>query len=186
MKIKYSLPIFLTLFRLLVVPPFFIFLIPLSEHNPRLQLLLLGLFFIAALTDYFDGFFARRWRQESFIGTLLDPFADKVFLTSVLIPLVAIDRIPPFVAYCIILRELWVTALRESAGLLGKRINVTYSGKIKTCLQLLYVGWIMALPFMQGNPTIITVILMFASIIVTLYSGYEYTRSYISFLYIGY
>lgn len=136
------------------------------------------LFTLAALTDFFDGYFARRWRQESFIGTLLDPFADKVFLTSVIIPLVSIKKIPAYVACIIILRELWVTALRESAGLLGKRISVNFIGKLKTCVQLMYVGWIMLSPFMYDY-VVITQALMYVALAITIFSGYEYSRKYI-------
>jgi CDP-diacylglycerol--glycerol-3-phosphate 3-phosphatidyltransferase len=184
MKNPYSFPLFLTLFRLLIAPPIFIIFLPRVVHSIQLQSMLFSLFVVTALTDYFDGFLARRWKQESFIGTLLDPFADKVFLTSLIIPLVYLHRMPVFIAFCIIIRELWVTSLRESASLMGKRINVQNSGKIKTCVQLFYVGWLMMgmmipLPYDAA----ITYILMSATLIITFYSGYEYTRNYIQFVF---
>jgi CDP-diacylglycerol--glycerol-3-phosphate 3-phosphatidyltransferase len=179
----YSFPIILTLFRLVIVPPFFIFLLP-SANDNLTQFLLFCLFVSAALTDFLDGYLARRWKQVSLLGSLLDPFADKVFITSVIMPLVALQRMPLAIAFCIIVRELWVTSLRESAGLLGKRIEVQSIGKIKTCVQLVYIGCLLVTPFLLDNFYIswVNSLLMAATIIVTLYSGYQYTKQYYLFI----
>src|SRR6266542_3933852 len=96
------------------------------------------IFAIAAITDWFDGWLARRWGQTSAFGAFLDPVADKLMVAAALILLVMLARAPAYLAIIIIGREIAISALREWMAQLGrtKNIAVAFVGKIKTAAQM--------------------------------------------------
>jgi len=108
---------------------------------------------IAGLTDLFDGYFARRWRQESDVGKLMDPVADKIFLCVAVIFLLARDPYPsvlnpdpnlsPWLAVLLLAREFLVTGLRAMAASVGMILAAGQVGKIKTLLQFVGLGAVM-------------------------------------------
>ncbi|MEC5216437.1 cardiolipin synthase [Actimicrobium sp. GrIS 1.19] len=96
------------------------------------------IFVVAAATDWFDGFLARRWNETSAFGAFLDPVADKLMVAGALLVLVQLDRVNAAVAFIIIGREIAISALREWMAQLGasKSVAVSSIGKIKTAAQM--------------------------------------------------
>jgi cardiolipin synthase len=90
------------------------------------------------VTDWFDGFLARRWNQTSSFGAFLDPVADKLMVAGALLVLVQLDRVNAVIAFVIIGREITISALREWMALIGasKSVAVSSLGKIKTTAQM--------------------------------------------------
>ena len=105
---KRHVPNFLTLGRIVLVPPIVILLFFPGKLPSAIAAFI---FLIASLTDFFDGFIARRFKVESSFGRFLDPIADKVLVTSALIMLIALDRVPAWVVMLIITREVAVSAV---------------------------------------------------------------------------
>lgn len=144
---KLNFPTILTLSRIAVIPVFIvIYYLPVDWSN----VVSTALFILAAVTDWFDGYIARKYQMASRFGAFLDPVADKLMVAVVLILLV--DRnpthLPDFLlaipAVIIVGREITISALREWMAELGERakVSVSYIGKVKTAAQLF------ALPFM--------------------------------------
>ena len=138
-----TLPNLLTWTRILAIPMFIgIFYLP--EHWLTLHEKNLGataLFTAAAITDWLDGWLARRLNQLSAFGAFLDPVADKLMVAAALIMLVEIDRASAIVALIIIGREITISALREWMAQIGaaKSVAVNFLGKIKTASQMIAI-----------------------------------------------
>ena len=127
-----NLPIALTLFRIVLVPPIMVFLI----SSSRVSVLTAAVIFMAAsFTDWLDGRMARRWNQVTRLGTLLDPVADKLLVAAALVSLVHVDMIAAWMAVVIIGRELAVTGLRGVALSMGTVVPASSFGKAKTVSQ---------------------------------------------------
>ena len=127
---------FLTYFRILIAPVIFILITLYDSYGWALSL-----FFLASISDYWDGFLARKYNLESIIGAVLDPIADKI-LTTFLILALSLELSSIFVSMIggmILAREYWVGALRDLNSKNGNysATNVTYLAKIKTSLQFL-------------------------------------------------
>ncbi len=139
-----SLPTQLTWVRIVIIP---LFLIVHYCSNDLLSMntkdiMLSAIFTIAGVTDYFDGYLARKWKQESNFGAFLDPVADKALVITTLITLLDLKRINILIAIIIILREMAVSALREWSARKQNfnLLNVSRLGKWKTGLQMTAIG----------------------------------------------
>lgn len=137
LSVIFALPNLLTLFRIFVTPLFFI----LFFYFPTRVFSLLAslLFALASLTDFLDGYIARRWNLETSLGKFLDPLADKLLVAVALIMLIPLDRVPSWIVAVIIGREILVTGLRVVAVSEGMVISASRLGKYKTVLQILSV-----------------------------------------------
>ncbi len=138
-----NVPIVLTCLRLAMIP-LLVGLFYLPEHwlEPSIRETSAAVFFIfAALTDWLDGWLARRWRQTSAFGAFLDPVADKLMVCSALLILLNLDRIGVFVTLVIIGREITISALREWMAKIGASASIAVHrlGKIKTAAQMIAV-----------------------------------------------
>ena len=140
----------------------------------------LVLFFIAGITDYFDGYLARKYNAVSQIGEILDPIADKILILFVLFAL-AINLssyLIGFIGALIITREIWVGALRDmnARNGRGEATKVTFLAKIKTTIQLFTIC-IYLLGLAVNNMLLIVVgdIFLFISLFITIYTGFLYT-----------
>ncbi len=113
-----------------------------------------SVFVVAAITDWFDGFLARRWNQTSAFGAFLDPVADKLMVAGALLVLVEWERVNAVVAFIIIGREIAISALREWMAQIGasKSVAVSSIGKIKTTAQMV------AIPMLLFNGTLFGVV----------------------------
>ena len=137
---RYNLPLFLTWLRVAMIPLVVgVFYVPL---DPQWQNSLATIMFtIAAVTDGFDGYLARRWNQTSKFGAFLDPVADKLVVAGALLVLVELGRVHAILGFIIIGREIAVSALREWMASVGQSQSVAVSrvGKIKTICQMVAI-----------------------------------------------
>ena len=165
----------LTLSRILLAALIFIFLM-----SPDTYFWALLLFFIAGITDYFDGYLARKYDAVSQLGEILDPIADKILILFVLFGL-AINLssyLIGFIGAIIITREIWVGALRDLNARSGKSnaTKVTFIAKIKTSIQIFTIT-VYLFGLTLNNMLIIVIgdILLFISLFITLYTGFIYS-----------
>jgi len=184
-----NIPNGLTILRIFFVP---LLVAALVQENVFFQVggwivtnewLSLAIFLSAAGTDLLDGYLARRWKQVTTIGTLLDPIADKLLVSSCLLMLAVdgtIKGLALWAAIIILCREILVSGLREYLAELRVSVPVTALAKWKTFLQLLAVGFCIAgeagdkiLPI----TTAIGIGLLWLSAILTLYTGWDYFRA---------
>jgi len=139
----FNIPILLTWLRVaLITLVVGVFYVPTTWLSPFDQGVASTIVFIvAAVTDWFDGFLARRWNQTSAFGAFLDPVADKLMVAGALLVLVQLDRVNAMVAFVIIGREIAISALREWMAQIGasKSVAVSSLGKIKTTAQMMAI-----------------------------------------------
>ena len=177
MQKNLNLPNILALFRIALAPLMLWFFIDrensiFSSWHPSWFDYFAGLIFvIASVTDFFDGYIARTWDQMTKLGGILDPLADKMLVLAGFLGLMAIDRASAWAVFLILSRQFFITGLRVVAVSEGKNVASTMAGKVKTVAQMFAIG------FLIMNWPYATALLWFA-VILTLYSGYEYTRDY--------
>ncbi|HET7401929.1 MAG TPA: CDP-diacylglycerol--glycerol-3-phosphate 3-phosphatidyltransferase [Usitatibacter sp.] len=149
MAAGFNFPLFLTWLRIVAIPVFVAVLyVPeswISEHTANVTSM--WIFIAAGVTDWLDGYLARRWNQTTSFGAFLDPVADKLMVTAALIVLTEKGLVNPFASLIIIGREITISALREWMAQIGqsKSVAVNILGKVKT------VSQIIAIPFMLFN-----------------------------------
>lgn len=172
-----NLPNSLALFRIALAPLMLFFLVQrdsaiFSSWHPSWLDYFAGLIFvIASVTDFFDGYIARKWNQMTKLGAILDPLADKMLMLAGFLGLMLIDRASAWAVFLILSREFFITALRVVAVAENKNVASTMAGKVKTVFQMIAIG------FLIMNWPLATILLWIA-VALTLYSGYEYTRDY--------
>ncbi len=143
----------------------------------------LGVFAVAGITDFFDGYLARAWSQQSSMGRMLDPIADKLLVAACLLMLVAdgmITGIWIWAAIIILCREILVSGLREFLAELRVSVPVSTVSKWKTTLQLFAIGFLIAGPageVVLPGTTWIGIILLVISAALTLYTGWDYLKA---------
>ena len=139
------------------------------------------LFFIASITDYFDGYLARKYNLVSQLGEILDPIADKILIVFLLFA-ISVNLTSYYIAFAsalIITREIWVGALREFNARQNKSdaTKVTFLAKIKTTIQLFTIStYLLGLGLNNMLVLLIADILLLISLIITIYTGYLYTN----------
>ena len=181
-----TLPNILTLSRIALIPIFIglFYLQPdyLGETLPWINNLLVVIFVIISLTDFFDGLLARKLNQISELGAFLDPVADKLMVCTALILLTNHHQLWSITIPSIIIisREILVSALREWMGEIGKRANISVSwiGKSKTFMQMISILFLLYQQslFIFSSKDIYTIglVLLFSATILTLWSGFNY------------
>lgn len=178
---RLNIPNLLTYLRILLIPIFILFY---YLPNTWSYWVTTGIFVFACLTDWLDGYLARKLKQESRFGAFLDPVADKLIVVVALVLLVqsygtAILSIP---ALIIISREIVISALREVMAECGKsaEVAVVYLGKVKTFIQMAAIAVLLSQPHtIDWNNYIITVgfILLYSSMMLTLWSMLVYLQA---------
>jgi len=181
MKIK--IPNILTIGRIIIVPFFVIsFFLPgfYGEIIPFL------LFILASFTDFLDGLLARLYKEESKLGELLDPIADKIIVSAALILLVmngTIQNYEVIAAIIILTREILISGLREFLADVQIRIPVSSLAKGKTFIQMFSIAILLTgetgnkiINFEDYNAQTVGIILLWLSAFLTLYTGYDYVR----------
>ena len=181
----YNIPNLLTYGRILAVPLIVVcfFIEGRLQSTDFARWTALGLFAVASITDFFDGYLARIWNQTSNIGRMLDPIADKLLVASVLLLMAADGTIAGWslwAAITILCREILVSGLREYLAALRVSVPVTKLAKWKTTAQLIAIGFLLAgeagdqvIPF----TTQLGLLLLWLSALVTMYTGYDYFRA---------
>ncbi|MBC8298130.1 MAG: CDP-diacylglycerol--glycerol-3-phosphate 3-phosphatidyltransferase [Pelagibacterales bacterium] len=181
MKIK--IPNYLTIGRIIIVP-FFVFAFYLPGFYG--DIIPLVLFIIASFTDFLDGLLARMFKEESQLGELLDPIADKIIVAAALILLVMNSTIKNYeviAAIIILTREILVSGLREFLAKEKIKLHVSNLAKLKTFLQMFSIAILLTgetgnkiINFQDYNAQTIGIILLWLSAFLTLYTGYEYLK----------
>lgn len=170
---KLNIPTLLTLFRIVLIPFFIlIFYLPFSWSN----FIAMSIFFVAAVTDWFDGYLARKWNQCSSFGAFLDPVADKVMVVCALA--LVVEHYHSFwvtlPAMIMISREIIISALREWMAEIGNRnkVAVSWIGKVKTTSQMLALGGLL---WRENYAMEIgSIILLYIAVILTVWSMLHY------------
>lgn len=142
---KMTLPNLLTVLRLLAAPGVAVMF--LYFHRPWADWFALVLFVVAALTDFFDGYLARAWKQETKLGAMLDPIADKAMVVIALLIITGFSGMNPWIllpATVIMFREVFVSGLREFLGDTAGLLKVTKLAKLKTTAQMIAIAVLFA------------------------------------------
>ena len=178
---NWNLPNMLTYGRLAAVPVVVGFLFWPTEDWARWTAL--GLYTLAAITDFFDGYLARAWSQQSSLGRMLDPIADKLLVAAVLLALTADKTIAGpslWAAIVILCREILVSGLREYLAELRVPVPVTAVAKWKTTAQLISLGFLIAgqagEKVLPGS-IMIGIVLLWVAATLTLYTGWDYMKA---------
>lgn len=166
-----NIPNSITIFRIILIP---IIVVLMLTNIPYGSALAVIIFLFAALTDSLDGYLARKWKQTTKLGAILDPLADKLLITAALISLVELGRVAAWIAIVIIGREFAVTGLRVVKAEEGIVIPASKLGKAKTISQVVAVLIIMGENIIYLYPWPIGDIAMYIAVIITLVSGIEY------------
>ena len=170
----------LTIARMFMVP---VLMGLLYVNQPTTNLIALGVFILASLTDYVDGELARFRNQVTNLGRLLDPLADKMVVSASLVMLVASGHADPIPTIIILLREFAVTGLRQVAAIDGVAIAAVAGAKWKTTLQMFAIASLILNHEPLGLPALLVgKISLWAAAVITLTTGYGYFRSYFSTL----
>ena len=170
----FNLPNFLTLSRIFVIPVI-VGLFYLNGDGARW--VALTLFILAGITDYLDGYFARRWAQISPLGRFLDPIADKLLVAAVILILVAKDQIAGWVvlpALIILCREVLVSGLREFLALANVSVPVSQLAKWKTLLQMVALGFLLIGNTADPWVTRVGEVGLWIAAALTIITGYDY------------
>ena len=178
---QWNLPNLLTYGRMMAVPAVAGCLF--APDDLRMRWLALAIFTVAGITDFFDGYLARAWNQQSSLGRMLDPIADKLLVAASLLMLVADHAVASWsiwAAIVILCREILVSGLREFLAELRVSVPVTRVAKWKTTAQLAAVGFLIAGPagetVLPGTVEIGLVLLWIAAVL-TLYTGWDYMKA---------
>ncbi len=176
----WNLPNLLTYGRILAVP---IVAALLMWGGDTARWAALAIYIVAAITDFLDGYLARKWQQQSALGRMLDPIADKVLVSVVLLVLAADGVLIGghiWAAIIILAREVLVSGLREFLGELRVSVPVTQIAKWKTTVQLLAIGFLIAGPTgdkIIPHTTQVGLVFLWIAAALTLYTGYDYFRA---------
>jgi CDP-diacylglycerol--glycerol-3-phosphate 3-phosphatidyltransferase/cardiolipin synthase len=176
-----NIPNLLTWARIVLIPLFVgVFYLPADglkiEHQNEIAT---AIFVIAAITDWFDGWLARKLNQTSAFGAFLDPVADKLMVAAALVVLVQLERADAVVAFIIIGREITISALREWMAKIGaaKNVAVSFIGKLKTTAQMIAIPMLLYwTPIGPLNMQLSGVVLLNIAAILTLWSMAYYLR----------
>ena len=176
---KIPLPTILTWFRIALVP-FFVGVYYLPDSllvMTNKNIIATAIFIFAAVTDYLDGYLARKMNLESKFGAFLDPVADKALVAASLVVLVNLQRTFVFAAIIIIVREIAISALREWMAQMGevKSVAVAYLGKLKTAFQMIAIGFLLLdYHAYMIDTNLIGNLFMLAAVILTVVSMFYY------------
>ena len=176
-----NFPIALTWLRIIMIPLFVgVYYLPASLLSmPAKNWIAMSIFAVAAITDWADGWLARRWGQTSAFGAFLDPVADKLMVVAALIVLVWLDRADAWLCMIIIGREIAISALREWMAQLGKSksVAVAFVGKVKTVAQITaIIALLLDTAFLPRFTPLLGTVALWIAAILTLWSMLHYLR----------
>ena len=168
----FNLPNTITLLRISIVPFLFILLL---EPGEFWSLILAILFVIASITDFFDGYFARKYNLITTMGKFLDPIADKLIVNTAMILMIPIGRIPAWIVAITIIRDLIVDVIRSIASSEGNYIQASSLGKQKTLAQNIAVTALMIHYSIFGvDAHYVGMVILYVALLLTIYSGVDY------------
>ena len=182
---RHQLPNILSFSRIVLTPVFFIMY---TVDDPLIRLMSLVVYTVAALTDYFDGHYARKMGVETSLGVFLDPLADKIltFSAFIVLPTLNANVFPWWPIIAIVVRDVWVTGMRVVATKRGMEMKTSFSAKVKTFIQMgfLYVSLLLGLaisvPHFYGSiarqffHSGVMTYALYVVAFITIYTGIEY------------
>jgi CDP-diacylglycerol---glycerol-3-phosphate 3-phosphatidyltransferase len=175
-------PNLVTMGRVLLVPGVLFFI---DNFSPLRSFIALLLYLAAAAGDFVDGYLARSRGQVSMLGKFLDPLADKLIVTAILVFMVALGRVPAWLVVVLIARDLTINGLRGIAAAEGMVIAASEGGKIKTALQLVAIGMLLIhfrYPVLGLGLSVdyhqVGLIILYLSAAVSIFSAFEYIRAF--------
>jgi CDP-diacylglycerol---glycerol-3-phosphate 3-phosphatidyltransferase len=170
------LPLYLTLSRIILVAPTALFLYLDTDLGRWLAAIC---FIIASITDYYDGYYARKLNAVSNLGKFLDPVADKILVTSVLIILLQKNAIDPWMIILFVARDTIVGGIRAAAAADGIIIDAQTTGKLKAALQMIAIPMLLLNDLHPNIPNNkIGYGLLWLSVLLSLKSGFDYVMAY--------
>ena len=175
MKHLMTLPNILTGLRIAMIP--FMVILLMKEQTICIALFAWSIFTLAALTDWLDGYLARKLNAVTVLGKFMDPLADKLLVTAALLMLIPLDRVPAWVCLIIITREIFITGIRGLAASTGMVMAADNLGKIKSNFQYYGVGFLifplnlLPIPYQYE----IGMILIYISVVLSVWSAVNYT-----------
>ena len=168
----FNLPNTITLLRMGMVPFLFVLL---SSPGEFWSLILAILFVIASITDFFDGYIARKYNLITTMGKFLDPIADKLIVNTAMILMIPIGRIPAWIVAITIIRDLIVDVIRSIASSEGNYIQASSIGKQKTLAQNIAVtALIIHYSILGLDAHFVGIIILYIALLLTIYSGVDY------------
>lgn len=174
MKYLLTLPNILTGLRFALIPVLIVLFM--VRQSTAVEMAAFLVFVLAAVTDFADGYLARRYKAETVLGQLMDPLADKALVTTVLVMLIPLGKIPAAVSLIIICREIIVTGFRGLAATSGKVVAAGMLGKVKSNLQYFGLGFLIfplgVLPVPYQHE--IGRILIYGSLVMAVWSAIDY------------
>jgi len=189
-----NIPNTLSLSRIILAP---VFVILFQFENPYSRIAAFIIFGLASLSDTADGQIARRYRMVTAFGKFMDPLADKILVSTAFITLVALDCAPAWMVALIVAREFYVTGLRSLLSDTGIILAASFIAKLKTAVQMASITFILLMvtldsfitlyhiptpALLQFNRHFVFYVLVTISMIITLYSGVDYTVRYYAHL----
>ncbi len=180
---NWNIPNTLTWARVIAIPLLVaVFYLPLGLTEFQRNWITTTIFVAAALTDWLDGWLARKWNQTSPFGEFLDPVADKLMVCTALVALIELGRLDPIIGLIIIGREITISALREWMASVGARTNVAvnWMGKAKTIAQMVAVPFLLYYDTLFGgliDTRIWGLVLVWVAAVLTVVSMVVYLRA---------
>lgn len=172
----FNLPNQLTILRVLLIPLFLLFI---YFDKPVTNIIATVIFVTASVTDFVDGYIARKYEIITDFGKILDPVADKILVAACLISLMELGRIDGIIVIILLARDFAVGALRDFSSSRGKIIPAGFSGKLKTVFQMIAVGFLTYKNELLGiNALFVGNILVYVATIISIYSGWEYFKKH--------
>jgi CDP-diacylglycerol--glycerol-3-phosphate 3-phosphatidyltransferase len=168
----FNLPNAITMIRMCVIPALFFLLLAPGQTG---SLIIAVLFIVAALTDFLDGYIARRYNIVTTMGKYLDPLADKLIINTAMIVMIPIGRVPAWIVAITVLRDLVVDGIRTISSAEGIVIDASRLGKQKTIAQGFAVAaLIIHYPFLGADAHVVGMVMLYISLFLAIYSGIEY------------
>ncbi|MEA5113817.1 MAG: CDP-diacylglycerol--glycerol-3-phosphate 3-phosphatidyltransferase [Geobacteraceae bacterium] len=185
-----NLPNVLTLFRIVIIPPMVVIL---TIPSRTAAFIAAALFAVASVTDWLDGYLARRMEIVTVMGKFLDPIADKLMVTAALIMILPMGRAPAWMVLIIIGREIIITGLRGIASTEGIVISASNLGKYKTIFQIVAIlglllhynyYWFFGIeqPYLYVNMHNVGIFFLWIATIITIWSGVDYLARFFKLL----
>jgi len=179
-----NVPNLVTMSRVVLIPFVLVFI---DNFSPLRSFIASLLYLVAAAGDFLDGYLARSRGEVSTLGKFLDPLADKLLVTAVLVFMVELSRVPAWLVVVTIGRDLAVSGLRSIAAAQGMIISASDSGKIKTALQLVAIMMLLVnfrYPMLGTSKTVdyhlAGLVVLYVSTVVSLFSGAQYMRHFLA------
>lgn len=167
-----NLPNTITMLRITILPVLFLLLL---SPGKVVSIVIAVLFALAALTDALDGYVARRYQIVTKIGKLLDPIADKLVVSTAMILMIPVGRIPAWVVAIIIIRDIAIDGIRHVASVGGKIISASRMGKYKTFTQEVAItALIIHYPIFGLDSHLVGLVILYLALALTIISGVEY------------